>query len=170
MEGTGLLGTAGDWQLQADLRGRMQFPQEIAATNQRPDIVIWSPSSRPAILVELTVPWEERIEEAYERKRNKYQDLVADCQQRGWRVWCLPVEVGCRGFVGQSLWRAGHWCHWYGETATHRTTEQGSGDGIDVAVEEERGAVESATLVTSCVWTLYKRHTKGVITSRRAES
>ena len=67
---------------------------------------------------------------------------------------------------------AGHWCHWYGETATHRTTEQGSGDGIDVAVEEDRGAVESATLVTSCVWTLYKRHTKcvAVITSRRAES
>ena len=106
VEGTGLLGTAGDWQLQADLRGRMQFPQEIAATNQRQDIVIWSPSSRQAILVELTVPWEERIEEAYERKRNKYQDLVTDCQQRGWRVWCLPVEVGCRGFVGQSMWRA----------------------------------------------------------------
>ena len=106
MEGTGLLGTAGDWQMQADLRGRLQFPREIALTSQRPDIVIWSTSTKQAILVELTVPWEERIEDAYERKLAKYQDLVADCQQQGWRVWCLPVEVGCRGFVGQSLWRA----------------------------------------------------------------
>ena len=78
----------------------------------------------------------------------------------------LRGAVNVEGFVG-------HWCHWYGETATHRTTEQGSGDGIGMAVEEKRGAVESATLVTSCVWTLYKRpSTKcvAVITSRRAES
>ena len=33
---------------------------------------------------------------------------------------------------------ARHWCHWYGETATHRTTEQGSEEGISLDVEEER--------------------------------
>ena len=48
---------------------RSQGPQAVSAkkavTNQRPDIVIWSPSSRQAILVELTVSWEERIEEVY---------------------------------------------------------------------------------------------------------
>lgn len=106
VEGAGLLGTAGDWQLKADLNGRMQFPPEVAVTNQRPDIVVWSLSTKQAILVELTVPWEERMEEAYERKKSKYQGLVEDCQHRGWKVWCFPVEVGCRGFVGQSMWRA----------------------------------------------------------------
>ncbi|XP_033758242.1 uncharacterized protein LOC117340592 [Pecten maximus] len=106
VEGSGLLGTAGEWQMRADLKGRMQFPQEIAVTNQRPDIVLWSTSIKQAVLVELTMPWEERIEEAHERKRNKYQDLVADCQQQEWKMWCLPVEVRCRGFVGQSMWRA----------------------------------------------------------------
>ncbi|XP_069118928.1 uncharacterized protein [Argopecten irradians] len=106
VEGSGVLGTAEDWQLRADLNGRMTFPPEIAVTNQRPDIVIWSSSSKQAVLVELTVPWEDRINDAYERKQAKYQDLVSDCQQRGWRMWCLPVEVGCRGFVGQSMWRA----------------------------------------------------------------
>ena len=105
-EGRGLLGTAGDWQMRADLKTRMQFPTEVASTNKRPDIVIWSPSSRQVIIVELTVPWEERMEDAFERKMGKYQELVADCQGRGWRVWCFPVEVGTRGFVGQSLWRA----------------------------------------------------------------
>ena len=92
--------------MRADLKTRMQFPTEVASTNKRPDIVIWSPSSRQVIIVELTVPWEERMEDAYERKMGKYQELVADCQERGWRVWCFPVEVGTRGFVGQSLWRA----------------------------------------------------------------
>ncbi len=51
----------------------------------------------------LTVPWEERIEEANERKRAKYQELVEECRERGWRTFYEPIEVGCRGFAGRSL-------------------------------------------------------------------
>ena len=36
----------------------------------------------------------------------KYQSLILESQQNGWRTWKLPVVVGCRGFAGQSLWRA----------------------------------------------------------------
>jgi glycerol kinase len=64
----------------------MQFPPEITVSNQRPDIVIWSLSSRQAIMKEITVPWEERIVEACEQKREKYHNLVADCQQCGRKV------------------------------------------------------------------------------------
>ncbi|VDI83021.1 Hypothetical predicted protein [Mytilus galloprovincialis] len=105
-EGLGILGTASDWQMTADIHQRMSFPAEIAATSLRPDIVIWSQGTRQAVLLELTVPWEDRIEEAYERKMAKYQQLVEDCKQRGWRTWCMAIEVGCRGFAGQSMWRA----------------------------------------------------------------
>jgi len=49
------------------------------------------------ILLELTVPWEERVEEAQERKRAKYQELVEDCRKNGWRTRCMHVEVGSRG-------------------------------------------------------------------------
>ncbi|KAJ7993819.1 hypothetical protein DPEC_G00258670 [Dallia pectoralis] len=73
---------------------------------KRPDIVLWSQATRQVALIELTVPWEERIEEAHERKLGKYQSLISESQQAGWRAWNLPVEVGCRGFLGQSLWRA----------------------------------------------------------------
>ncbi|VDI16481.1 Hypothetical predicted protein [Mytilus galloprovincialis] len=106
VEGNGLLVTATDWQMLMDLKQKLQFPPQIAVTNQRPDIVIWSASTKQAILLELTVPWEERIEDAYERKRLKYQDLLAECRDNGWRVWLFPVEVGSREFVGQSMWRA----------------------------------------------------------------
>ncbi|XP_076113544.1 uncharacterized protein LOC143081178 [Mytilus galloprovincialis] len=105
-EGLGILGTASDWQMTADIHQRMSFPAEIAATSLRPDIVIWSQGTKQAVLLELTVPWEYRIEEAYERKMAKYQQLVEDCKQRGWRTWCMAIEVGCRGFAGQSMWRA----------------------------------------------------------------
>ena len=102
----GILATAGDWQMVADIHGRMQFPANIAATNSRPDLVLWSEGTKQVIMLELTVPWEERMEEAHQRKLLKYQQLVEDCQGNGWKARCLPVEVGCRGFAGQSLWQA----------------------------------------------------------------
>jgi hypothetical protein len=102
----GILASASDWLLAADVGDQLKFPQEVAITNSRPDIVLWSRNSRQVIILELTVPWEERIEEANERKRIKYQQLVQDCRENGWKTWCLPIEVGCRGFAGQSLWSA----------------------------------------------------------------
>ena len=102
----GLLRTASDWEVLIDLQRRLIFPPEVAATMLRPDIVIWSREARTVVMIELTVPWETRIEEANERKRTKYHPLVQECGQRGWKAWCLPVEIGSRGFPGQSLWKA----------------------------------------------------------------
>ena len=47
----------------------------------------------------------ERVDEAHERKRLKYQELVEQCQDKEWKTWCFPVEVECRGFPAQSVWR-----------------------------------------------------------------
>lgn len=103
---SGLLGTANDWQLSVDLGKQLRFPRDIAETNLRPDIVLSSAMSRQVIMLELTVPWEERIDEANERKKEKYAELVEECRSRGWRAQCLPIEVGGRGFAGKSLCRA----------------------------------------------------------------
>lgn len=69
-------------------------------------MVLVSETPRQVDLLELTVPWEDRMEEASERKRAKYEELAGECRRRGWRTRCNPIEVGCRGFVGQSLVRA----------------------------------------------------------------
>jgi len=42
-------------------------------TSLRPDTIMVSETTRQLILLELTVPWEERMEEAQKRKRAKYQ-------------------------------------------------------------------------------------------------
>jgi len=58
------------------------------------------------VLLELTVPWKDRLKEAFERKLSKYAGLVSNCQKAGWKARCLPMEVGCRGFAACSLARA----------------------------------------------------------------
>ncbi|XP_063058826.1 uncharacterized protein LOC134452393 [Engraulis encrasicolus] len=99
----GLLTTATDWQLDVDLGKQLKIPARITSTRLRPDMIIVSDSTKQLIILELTVPWEERMEEANERKRAKYQELVEECRSQGWKTCCEPLEVGCRGFAGRSL-------------------------------------------------------------------
>lgn len=100
---TSLLQKAQAWEMKVDLGGRLKFPQ-VVQTTLRPDVVLWSEDAKKIILIELTVPWEEGCEQASERKRAKYQDLLHDCRGKGWQAWLFPVEVGCRGFPAQSVW------------------------------------------------------------------
>lgn len=60
------------------------------------DLVLWSTTAK------LTVPWEDGVEEAFERKCLKYSELPTEATQNGWKVRIFPVEVGCRGFHHQS--------------------------------------------------------------------
>jgi len=90
--------------MKVDLGKQLVFP-DIVHTTQRPDIVIWSPKDKKLVMIELTVPWETRCDEAYERKMGKYTELQEQCRQRGWSAWLFPVKIGCRGFPAQSVWR-----------------------------------------------------------------
>lgn len=45
------------------------------------------------------------MEEPNKRKRARYSELVEECTSNGWQVRCQPIEVGYRGFAGQSLSR-----------------------------------------------------------------
>ena len=63
---------------------------------------MWSDTLLSVILAELTVPWEANIEWAHEMKATKYHDLKNQIEDNGWKCRVYPVEVGCRGFVGQS--------------------------------------------------------------------
>lgn len=39
---------------------------------------------------------------AFERKKEKYEGLVSGCHREGWNVRFFPVDIGGRGFAGQS--------------------------------------------------------------------
>ena len=99
---TSSLDIAGDWEMRVDLDRMLVVPAEIVETSLRPDIILWSKSQKSCYIIELTVPWESAIEEAYERKKSKYAEIAAQARRNGWRAEVLPVEVGCRGFVSKS--------------------------------------------------------------------
>ena len=96
-----LLQEAQDWECLVDLERALQFLSIVALTKFRPDVVILSRVARILIMGELTVPWEDNVEEAHERKKEKYEELVMQSEECGWRAHCYPFEVGCRGFVAQ---------------------------------------------------------------------
>ena len=98
-----MLDGSNSWKINADLKGmECRFPVTVATSNRRPDIVVWSEDTRNVFLIELTVPWEEAMDEAHERKLERYALLQEECVSNGWRCQVRPVEVGCRGFVGTS--------------------------------------------------------------------
>jgi len=94
-------GSAG-WRIACDLEHQLVFPTEITLTAQRPDIVIWSVNQKKVFIVELTVPFEENLDWAHQRKLEKYEDLREQCVRNGWITNVFPIEVGCRGFITNS--------------------------------------------------------------------
>jgi hypothetical protein len=102
--GSGLLTCANDWQYVVDYSGKPTiFPPSITATDQRPDIVVWSETVKMVIMIELTVPSEDNIVDAEFRKKNRYDGLVDACRLASWDARLLTIEVGVHGFVAGSL-------------------------------------------------------------------
>ena len=102
-----LLNGASDWKVSADLKTSLQFPVHIIQTEKWPDIVAWSDSKKSVFHIELTVPWEENQEKSHEPGEKLIRDtacwLCADCVEKGWICHVIPIEVGCRSFLGHSV-------------------------------------------------------------------
>lgn len=48
-------------------------------------------------------PFEDEVEETYERKMLKCANLVAEVRERGWNVYMRPIEVAVREYVASLL-------------------------------------------------------------------
>ena len=89
------------WEVAADLKGCERFFP--IPTTKKPDLVIRSEEEKEVHLVELTVPHEDNISSAHERKENRYEALMRECEEAGWKAMHFPVEVGCRGYITTSI-------------------------------------------------------------------
>jgi hypothetical protein len=108
-----LLDLATDWILLVDdVPRRTVFPVCTGvSTSERPDVIIFSKAIKTVIWGELTVPLEENIEAASNRKSNKYSksdtksnelSLADECKRNGWVVHDFTFEVGSLGWVAHS--------------------------------------------------------------------
>ena len=99
-----ILSRANDWVITMDEEfNQVAFPVQILETSKRPDITIYSQRTQTVVIIELTVPLEENLESAHARKKCKYDQLVAECESRGWKTHYFPVEIGSRGFYNISM-------------------------------------------------------------------
>ena len=99
----GILHLASDWILLADVKGDYLFPFQLALTELHPDILLFSKSSKRAVLLELTCPCEENMENWHSQKLNKYTPLAKVIEKNGWVVDLFAIEVGARGYSSKSL-------------------------------------------------------------------
>ena len=100
---SGILHLATDWLLLSDLGNNYIFPPQIAITQLRPDVVIFSKSLKRVVLVELTCPCEENMNSWHNSKMGKYFSLVEIIKKNNWQVDLFAVEVGARGYPSRTL-------------------------------------------------------------------
>ena len=125
---------ANDWTFLYDLEGQLQFPIEAAVTYLRPDVVLFSRSSKTIVLLELTVPLEDNVHQAHDRKTTKYSALVTPCEENGFNTHMFALEVGCLGYCPHSFLH----CH------------SSSSEWLDISVRSRRPAtVSNRAAVTS---------------------
>ncbi len=134
--------------MEADLKRKLIFPVKNVGISLYPDMVLSSQQSWKVIILELTVPWEERLSEAHEWKLEMYQEVSDQCRWAGWETWVYAVEYGCRGFVAQSMWQA---LRDLGMTGRQKKIIKG--------LEE---AAERASL---CMWLSLEQHAEAVTSS-----
>ena len=65
--------------------------------------MICSLKLRKVILTELMCLAEEKIEERNSEKISRYEGLLNDCINAGWKVYLLAIEVGAHGYAACSL-------------------------------------------------------------------
>ena len=80
-----------DWTLLTDGGNQLQVPQCIVVTAMIPGMVLYSECKRIVYFIELTLPFEDAIEE-----------LVAEVREHGRQAHTRPVKLGVRGFVAES--------------------------------------------------------------------
>ena len=84
--------------LECDLPGeKYSYILQTVCSMHRPDIVIYHPKT--VVLVELTVPFDERMSEAKQRKEDKYEELIEEITTSGTKTELHTIEVGTRGII-----------------------------------------------------------------------
>lgn len=74
-----------DWKLSVNLKRQLVFPQDVAVTSLRPDIVLLSRSTKAIIVAEPTVPWKAGLAISHQLKKAKYQNLI-EAVTKGWHA------------------------------------------------------------------------------------
>ena len=76
-----------------NLEGMRHYPQMLVESVKRSDMVLMSPLTDAIILVELTVPWEDRLEYSNSAQGGKVADLSMELEAKGYRTDLFPSRL-----------------------------------------------------------------------------
>ena len=79
--------------------GNCTMPEEVVVTALWPDRVLVARSVPKVVMVELTVPWETRMDEARERKLDRYAGLKVEWNKMGGERRCALLRLGVGGLL-----------------------------------------------------------------------
>ena len=100
----GILHLALEWiLLLADVKGDYLFPFQLARTELRPDILLFSKSSKRAVLLELTCPCEENMENCHSQQLYEYTPLAKVLAENDWVIDVFAIEFVARGYSSKLL-------------------------------------------------------------------
>ena len=75
------------------------FPPHIAATDQQPDIIVWSNTAQEVWVVELTVCFQTGYEEARIQKTDRYIDFMKQIAKTSLDGTLVTLKVGSRRYL-----------------------------------------------------------------------
>ena len=78
-------------------------PVFLAVSTLRPDILLFSWSTKKVIIIELTCPCEENMSQWHDEKSQKDYPLCCSIRSNGWSVYFYGIVVGAQGFCAESV-------------------------------------------------------------------
>lgn len=100
----------------------MKFPVTIAVTTLGPDRVLLSETTRQVVLLELTVPWEDRVEEALRWQVNRWQATHFAGLLSGWELGGLHSKKSLKNITNATE-NSSRWLGiWKGDPQTSQAT------------------------------------------------
>ena len=93
------------WEVRADLSSSTAgetIPTSIIVTGLKPDLTLTNRATKTILICELTICWDSNFLQAKNRKQERYQELSAELTERGWTNSIITIEIGSRGFSGNS--------------------------------------------------------------------
>lgn len=101
--------------MRVNLDKQLIFPENITSTSLRLRTILFSDKSKQLVMLELTVPWEERLEEASEKRDGHTQSWWKNAMDGGSVLDVCPLKWGVG--ASQEVCRA---CSLLGITGAHK--------------------------------------------------
>ena len=83
--------------------GLLVVPVFLAVSTLRPDMLLFSRTTKKVFIIELTCPFEENMSQWHEEKSQKYYLQYCSIRSNGWSVYFYAIEVGGQGFCAESV-------------------------------------------------------------------